>query len=161
MAVVFCDAQVLNQGMIKKIEDIQKQFRNVFAIVIGLEDDELWSKFQMMIESGNLRLFRVADHAEAASFTIECHKEMSQKEKLTKQGAYFQTLKNDLVSAGQSRKITGETLARLGVPDEDASIIIDGFPTIHQVVNATREVLAENSPASYSSIEKIAEFFEG
>lgn len=161
MAVVYCDAHLLNQGMIKRLEDIQKQFRNAFAIVIGLAEDGLWSKFQMMLEAGNLRLFRVTDEAEAAEFTISFHNEMSQKEKLTMQTAYFQAAKDSLVSSAQSRKITGETLARLGVADDDAQIILDGFPTIHQVVNATKEVLAENSPASFGSIEKISAFFEG
>ena len=139
---------------------MQKQFKNAFGIMVGLEDDELWSKFQLMVDLGNLRLFRVSDMHEAAKFTHDCYREMSQKEKFNMQAKYFQVERERLVSGAQSKKISAETFARLDVPPEDAQIVTEGFPTLYQIVNASKEVMSENSPASLSSIERIAEFFE-
>ena len=159
MAVIFCISTRINQAVIQRINDVQRQFKNAFGVFIGFEDDELWSKVQLMIDCGNLRLFRVSDKQEAATFTLDSYHEMSQKEKFNMQATYFQVERERLVSGAQSRKISTETFDRLGVPREDAQILIEGFPSIYQIVNASKEVLSENSPASNTSIERVAEFF--
>lgn len=141
------------------MNDMQKLFKNAFGVFVGFEDDELWSKVQLMIDCGNLRLFRVFDKQEAATFTLDSYHEMSQKEKFSMQSTYFQVERERLTSGAQSRKISTETFDRLGVPREDAQILIEGFPSIYQIVNASKEVLSENSPASTTSIVRVAEFF--
>lgn len=160
MGVVYCHASRINQSIIQRMNDVQKQFKNAFGIVIGLEDDEQWSTMQLMIDYNNMKLFRVTDSHQAAQFTLQCYQEMSQKEKFSMQARYFDAERQRLVSAEQSCKITQEAFDRLEVPRDDAQIVMDGFPSICQIVSTPRAVLAENSPASFSSIEKIATFFE-
>jgi hypothetical protein len=159
LAVVFCDAATVNQGSIKRLEDVQKQFKNAVGIVVGVMDDDSWTSFQMMIDVGMLRLFRVANAEEAAAFALECHTQLSQKEKFELQTTYFKHERARLTSAETSRAITKETLRTLSVPEDDIDILIDGFPTIRQLVCAQGEELAENSPASLTSIQSIADFF--
>jgi hypothetical protein len=159
LAIIFCDATTVNQGTIKRIEDVQKQFKNAVGIVMGISDDDSWTSFQMMIDVGMLRLFRVSNSEEAAAFALECHKQLSQKEKFDLQTTYFKNERARLTSPETSRAITKATLQTLNVPDDDIDILIDGFPTIQQLVCAQGEELAENSPASLTSIQTIAAFF--
>ena len=163
LAIIYCDGNTINQATIKRMDDVQKQFKNAFVIAIGFKDDYSWNHLQMLVENHNLRFFRVFDWEEAAKLTLQCHAEMSQKEKFNMQTTYFQRERERLVSAAVSRSITKETFGRLDIPDTetDGQIVMEGFPSIYQIVNATREVLAENSPASYETIEKISAFFEG
>jgi hypothetical protein len=157
--VVFCNAATVNQGSIKRIEDVQKQFKNAIAIVVGVMDGDSWTSFQMMIDVGMMRLFRVANAEEAAAFSLECHTQLSQKEKFNLQTIYFTQERARLTSAEASRAITKETLRSLSVPEEEIDILIDGFPTSRHLVCAQAEELAENSPASLASIQSIAAYF--
>ena len=143
------------------MEDVQKHFKNCFVVIIGLSDDCLWTEFQMAIEGNNLRLFRVTNVQEAANLTLEFHKEMSQKEKFVMQAEYFQREKGRHVHATTSRNVMMETFQKLNVPESDAQIVIEGFPRMYQIITETKEVLAENSPASYDTIDQLASFFEG
>lgn len=108
-----------------------------------------------------MRLFRVTDTNEAASLAQQCRLELSNKQKFELQTVYFNKERENIAGAESVRSLLQEIFRGLGVPEEDAQIILDGFPTMQQLVRATEEELAENSPASMNSIRAIAAFFQG
>jgi hypothetical protein len=160
LAIAFCEASTVNQGTLKKLRDIEKQFKNAVGIVIGINDDELWTSFQMTAELSTMSLFRVATTAEAADFAQQCHKELSNKEKFDLQTAYFNKERELIASTTTARSVLMNTFQQLDIPAEDAEIMLDGFPTVRQLINATEADLIESSPASLESIKKVAAFFQ-
>jgi hypothetical protein len=141
------------------MEEVQNQFKNAFAIVIGLADSKSWSDLQMMVSLGHMRFFRVQDYTQAAELTLSCYKEMSQTEKFQMQSQYFEEKRKSLVSTKPARSIILATFDSLSLPKDDARIFMDGYPSIYQIVTATKENLEENSPASNRSIEILSSFF--
>ena len=160
LAIVFCDAININQGTIKRMDEVQKQFKNSYAIVIGIEDNELWCTLQMMLNCANMRLFRVAKFEDAASLSLQCHKELSQKEKIALQDTYFRNERSRLLSGHTSRSIIIETLQHLNIPEEDALLLMEGYPTLQQIITTSKESLLMDSPASKASIDKVSALFD-
>lgn len=158
--MVFCDANFINHGTIKRLNEVQQQFRNSIAMVMNIADDEEWTQFQMLIEYSTLRLFRVSDVPQAASIAMQCYTELSNKEKFARQAAYFKNEQERMVSGDAARVVISETFHRLAIPDEDAAIMMDGYPTIQRLATATEQEMGLDCPASLESIKKITEFFQ-
>lgn len=58
-----------------------------------------------------------------------------------------------------ARNIVIKSFRKLGIPDSDGQLILDGFPSIKSIISANYNTLSENSPADTLSIEKVSNFF--
>lgn len=79
--------------------------------------------------------------------------------KLKMQKFYFEREQNNQLEAQTARNIMMESYLKLGIPEQDGQIIIDGYPNIKSIIMASLESLSINSPAGQLSIEKISNFF--
>ncbi|KAJ1435028.1 hypothetical protein B484DRAFT_393794 [Ochromonadaceae sp. CCMP2298] len=160
MGLICCARDAMDPSMITRLNKMQKIFKNAFAVVVGICDATVWNDLQMSLLGGTLRLFQVEDMAEAATLVARCYKEMSQKERFDRQSLYFKGESERLVGSDASISIIRGTFRRLHLSDNDAQIIMDGFPSMRQIINAPKELLFENSPASTEAIESVSSFFK-
>ena len=67
--------------------------------------------------------------------------------KLKMQKVYFEREHNNQLEAQTARNIMMESYLKLGIPEQDGQIIIDGYPNIKSIIMASLESLSINSPA--------------
>jgi hypothetical protein len=79
--------------------------------------------------------------------------------KLKMQKVYFEREYCNQLGAQTARNIMMESYLKLGIPEQDGQIIIDGYPNIKSIITASLESLSNNSPAGQLSIEKVSNFF--
>jgi hypothetical protein len=79
--------------------------------------------------------------------------------KLKMQKVYFEREYYNQLGAQTARNIMMESYLKLGIPEQDGQIIIDGYPNIKSIITASLESLSNNSPAGQLSIEKVSNFF--
>lgn len=153
-----CEKSLIAQ--LARISDVQKQFKNCFLVVIGLESDEVWESFQMLVDD-SIRLFRCIDLSVAVSTINQYRLYMSNNEKAKLQTTYFALEKEKLTAPATARAMTKQAFDRMGIPTSDTQIIMEGYPSLAHILTATREAMEENSPADSRSIECITSFFAG
>lgn len=76
------------------------------------------------------------------------------------QSAYFRSEHVRISSATTAGTVIKETFNHLAIPSEDGHILVDGFPTLRDLLSTDKQTLTENSPASLNSIDKLTTFFD-
>jgi hypothetical protein len=145
--------------IIERLETLQKNFKNCCAIVLGKITNTEFDILNARIHGGSLRLMRARDWTHAIDLAVSYYDRMQPSEKHNLQQKYFEREARNLTSAETARKVLKSTFSQLEVSEEDTQIILEGFPTIAHVIDATEEEMQSNSPAEINSIIKITSFF--
>jgi len=162
LVFVFLEEAELTAATLGRLDRMNQQFRNVFVIFIGAIEPGDWCSMQFAVDnySGSMRFLRADDYHSASRLTLEVLAVMKNQDKLKLQELYFQNEKNQLASATTARRVIREAFGALEIPLTDTQIIEDGLSTLANVINASREALIEDSPASYDTILKITSLFD-
>ena len=113
----------------------------------------------MNLGSGLLRLLRCSDNMDAVRKLIEIYTALKDAKKLQMQKDYFELEEKKQMDAQTARDIVTRSFSKLGIPENDGRLILDGFPNIRSIIAANVDTLSLNSPADQSSINKISNFF--
>lgn len=147
------------EATIERMETIQKNFKNCCAIMFGKLSSSDFDLINVRIHGGSLRLLYARDWAHAIQLALSFYERIQPSEKHQLQQKYFEREAATLSSAETARKVLKTTFTQLEISEEDTQIILEGFPTIAHVIDATEEEMQSNSPAEIDSIIKITSFF--
>lgn len=144
--------------IMEQLESVQTKFRNAYGICIGC-DLQIWHFIQESLSGGSLRLIRVTSAAEGARHLLDIYNALRDTAKLNLQRSFFELEHQQLTAPKTATKIALDTHRNLGIPDDDARLILDGFPSLKSIVTASSDHLASNSPADLHSINRLTNFF--
>ena len=102
---------------------------------------------------------RAKDWARAIALVLSCYESMRQTNKIQMQVKYFEKEAVALSSTDMAKRVLNATFHQLDIIEDDKQIILEGFPTIAHIIDATEEEMQSNSPADMASIMKITSFF--
>jgi hypothetical protein len=106
-----------------------------------------------------LRLIRVTSAAEGGRHLLDIYNALKDTAKLKLQRGFFDLEHQQLTSPKAAKKIATDTHRNLGIPDDDARLILDGFPSLKDIITANSDDLAMNNPADLQSINRLTNFF--
>jgi hypothetical protein len=161
MAVVVLDFATDKRSidvMLAQLEEVQTRFKNAYAILLNANDSQFFA-IQLRLRGGLLRFLLCFSVTDALSDLMEIYRSLKDNQKLKMQQEFFSVEERRITSKETARHIAFESFAKLGIPDSDAQLILDGFPNLKAIISAETESLSANSPADLSSIEKCANFF--
>jgi hypothetical protein len=144
---------------IDTINKVQEQFKNSFAIIIGMENIETWNAFQLSIDAKSLRLLRCTCIGSAASAVLKCYDQMKNNEKLKLQTTYFALENEKICTSSHAKTIVCNAFEKMQIPSFDTQMIIDGCPSIARIISCSKDEMEANIPVDARSIEKITAFF--
>ncbi len=154
-----CDEKVPLSEISKKITLIQRKFKNCFCLV-SIPFEEVWNSFQLSIPPGNIRIVRCQNSTPFITrIVLKIYNEMADEEKLQLQTQYFSFLQSSMFSSEVAKDIMRTQLLNLKIPIEDCQLIMEGMPSIAQIMCATKEEMLENCPVELESILKLTNFF--
>ena len=162
LAVAFEEVKIFAselEATIERMESLQKNFKNCCAIMLGKLSSSEFDLVNARIHGGSLRLMHARDWAHAIQLALSFYERIKPSEKHQLQQKYFEREAANLSSAEAARKVLKTTFSQLEISEEDTQIILEGFPTIAHVIDATEEEMQSNSPAEINSIIKITSFF--
>jgi hypothetical protein len=133
-------------------------FRNAYALALNC-DHVRWNFLQVNLGSGLLRLLRCSSTEQGWKYIIEIYTALKDVNKLQMQKDYFEREDKKQMEELAARNIVIKSFRKLGIPESDGQIILDGFPSIKSIISASYDTLSENSPADTLSIEKVSNFF--
>ena len=113
----------------------------------------------MNLGSGLLRLLRCTDCTDAVKKLIDIYNALKDAMRLKLQKEYFEEEEKKNVGEKTARGIAMTSFSKLGIPENDGQLILDGFPNIRSIIAADVGILSLNSPADQCSIDKVANFF--
>jgi hypothetical protein len=146
------------EEILERLEQIQQQFKNSCAILIGEINDKDWLKFQLNIRGGLLRLYHVLSMEDAVVFIQNLYEIMKQKDRFEKQTQYLDLLQKDSVSHETSRTILRQCLYELEIGDYDANLIVQHFRSTARLI-AISHNLPHIPSISKDAMDKIRYFF--
>ena len=133
-------------------------FKNAYALTLNC-DHVRWNFLQVNLGSGLLRLLRCSSPEQGWKNIIEIYTVLRDVNKLKMQKDYFEREDKKQMEELAARNIVIKSFRKLGIPDTDGQLILDGFPSIKFIISASYDTLSENSPADKVSIEKVSNFF--
>lgn len=92
---------------------------------------------------------------------LQFYETMKDNAKSKLQAKYFELEKERSHSSEMSRLITTTTMSKLGIPEFEASLLLEQFPSISRLILATSEQLYQNRLVEEGTVEKIVELFRG
>ena len=128
-------------------------------IAIGKISTIQWITLQMSISGGHMRILHAEHWDRAINLVQNCYEKMKNYPKLQMQVKYFEREAENITSSETAKQIIQAVFQRLEIPTHDTQIIIEGFPTISHVIDATDEEMESNCPADSTTIHKITSFF--
>jgi hypothetical protein len=164
MAMLICDIDKEKSSDINKINEIQKEFKNIMIIFLGVNTTTQWEDLQMEIEEGPARLFRVENINECASLIVKIHETMSNKHKFELQSNYIEQQKALLRSPAKIRETVKRIFEEMDIPSHEIDMIIHHHHTLKNIVVNSNDISkTENNEKlniSEATIRTIATFFE-
>jgi transcriptional regulator with XRE-family HTH domain len=165
MAMLICDIEKeKSTDCIKKINEIQQEFRNIMIIFLGVKTPEQWVDLQMEIEEGPARLFLVENIKECASLIVQIHETMSNKHKFELQSNYIEQQKALLRNPVKIRETVKRLFEEMDVPSHEIDLIIHHHHTLKNIVLNSDDISktenGEKLNISEATIRIIATFFE-
>lgn len=138
-----------------RIQEMQKQHRNCFAIVVGLINATAWTTFQNHLEPGPCRLLRATDLDDVVRKIQLTLQTLNYPDKYAAQSKYFAAMADNITSSETARGVCRQLLQAVEIPEEDMDIIMEAFPTIAAMLTAPREAMEETLPVDSEVIEKL------
>ena len=151
-----CEKDSLNTT-VTRFSEIQRKFGNSIGVIIS--NEKLFDEVCMSMPVGTMRLLYCKHVNDLLHVINEAYNLMKDKEKLSLQTKYFKIEKESLNTVEKAQEIIYETLHNLNVPDNDIDLIVDGFPTISQIITTSYETMELTSPVDLISIDKVTSFF--
>jgi hypothetical protein len=149
------------------LDRMQLSFRNCAAIFITANRDihnPTWNELNDTAPAGRLRLFMVNDFNGAEAIMLDFFGALNQPEKLLAQRAYFEEEASARSSAARAKEIAVEALNRIGLSDDDASLIMQSQPTMKAIITCfvqnTPDIIAGQIPIDEAVVASVCSFFK-
>lgn len=113
---------------------LQKDFRNAFAIIVGLQDSASWLDLQCYIDFGNLRLLQAQTLDEIVHTVKSVHDTMKNKTKFELQAQILDQQKLHLTDARKIKEMTVQLMEEMEIPSNEAEQIIHHHKTFRNLV---------------------------
>jgi hypothetical protein len=143
---------------IARLDDTQRVFKNAYALIIGPESFELSSMLQLEVHGGTLRFLHCPDYRSATSLIMTTYTALRDTAKLGLQKQFFEREETKLLEARTAKAVTLELLKGRGFSEDDAQLMVEGFPKIHTLLTASPEMLLTNSPVDSMHIDSLLRF---
>jgi hypothetical protein len=143
-----------------RLEEVQRQSRNSFGLIVSNIDDYAWMDFQNSMEIGTMRLMKTKDIHSAATLILQIRETMNCPERYDNQNKYFQSLSEHIIQKDKAEEICHNLLSTLDIPVDEMDIIVEAFPSLSSLFLATSTELEENLPVSEETIQKLSLLFE-
>lgn len=150
----------LSEANTRRLDNIQKNMRNAFGIVIGDFSSKEWIDFQNKLSMGSMRLLLVTTVKQAAQAVKNIREVMLSADKYQAQDRYFATLMQTSQSASGALTVYKKFLQEVGASDDEAEIIMIAFPTLYALFTSTRELLESTLPINAATIDSISLMIE-
>lgn len=118
------DIRQLEEIILQFIE-IQKKFKNAYAIFLNC-DIKKWNYFQLNTPGGSIHMLRCSNNANAAKNLMDIYSNLKDAKKLNLQKDFFERDDKKQKGSQTARAIAMKSLSKLGMPERDGRLILDG-----------------------------------
>ncbi len=116
------------------MQQLQKDFRNGFAIISCIEDPNIWLDIQCSIDFGNVRLFQAQSTEEIVSLINTIHHAMKNKTKFELQTQILEQERSNLTDPAKIREMVKNLMSEMDIPPFEAEQILLHHKTFKNVV---------------------------
>lgn len=135
LAIVICENFILQEHQdIARIQQLQNDFRNGFAIISGIEDPNIWLDVQCSIDFGNVRLFQAQSTEDIVSLINTIHHAMKNKTKFELQTQILEQERSNLTDPAKIREMVRNLMSEMDIPPFEAEQILLHHKTFKNIV---------------------------
>jgi hypothetical protein len=146
------------QNMIERAKESQKTFRNSLAICVGLDETQ-FDSVQGSMPFGSMRFVHCCGLREIYPIIKKYFELISDTQKGMLQDEYFEDTKAVLLQSCTAKFVAESFLVEdLGIDSNEARLLMEGYPTIRQLLSASKGHLEETSPVDMDTINKLTTF---